>query len=51
MINSVDIQHIQTSHTTQHQKNKQPDLKMDRRTEEIFSKEEMQVSKRHMKRS
>ena len=46
----VNIQNIQTVHTTQYQKAKQLNLKNGQKTNSHFSKEDMQKAKKHIKR-
>ena len=45
----INLQSIQTAHAAQYQKDKQPDQKMGRRSK-YFSKEDIQLAKKHMKR-
>ena len=41
---------IQAAHTTQNQKNKQPYQKVGKRPKQTFSKEDIQMANKHMKR-
>ena len=41
---------MQTAHTTQYQKNKQPNQKVGKRSKQTFSKEDIQMANKHMKR-
>ena len=45
----IDFQNIQAAHTTQYQKNKQPNQKLGKRPSPFFSKEGIQVANKHMK--
>ena len=46
----VNFQNIQAAHTTQCQKNKQPNQKVGKDLNRHFSKEDIQLSNKHMKR-
>jgi len=46
----INFQNIQASHTTQYQKNKQPDQKVGKNLNRHFSKEDIQMVNKHMKR-
>ena len=45
-----NFQNIQTAHTTQYQKNKQPNQKVGKDLNRHFSKEDIQMAKKHLKR-
>ena len=45
-----NLQNIQTTHETQQQKNKQPNLKMDRRLKQTFFQRIHKMANRHMKK-
>jgi len=46
----MNLQNIQTVHAAQNQKNEQPNHKMGGHLNRYFSKEDIQMAKRHMKR-
>ena len=46
----INFQNIQAAHTTQYQKNKQPNQKVDKDLNRYFSKEHLQMTNKHMKR-
>ena len=41
---------MQVAHAAQYKKSEQPNVKMDRRDKQTFSKEDIQMVKKHMKR-
>ena len=46
----INFQNIQAAHTTQYQKNKQPNKKVGKRSKQTFFKEDIQMGNKHMKR-
>ena len=46
----INFQNIQAAHTTQYQKNKQPNQKVGKRSKQTFFKEDIQIGNKHMKR-
>ena len=47
---TINFQNIQAAHTTQYRKNKQPNQKVEKRPKQTFSKEDIQMANKHMKR-
>ena len=46
----INLKNIQATPAAQFQKNKRPNQKMGQRTKQTFSKEDIQMAKKHMKR-
>ena len=46
----INLKNIQAAHAAQFQKNKRPNQKMGQRTDRHFSKEDIQIANKHMKR-
>ena len=46
----INFQNIQAAHTTQYQKNKQPNQKLGKRLNRHFCKEDIQMANKHLKR-